>query len=313
VLSPFRRPAVSAGLIVLALGAASACGSSSSGGGGGGAQTVNPASSPSNAASSGADPALVSLVPAAIKAKGTLTVGTDSTYAPSEFLDTDGKTIIGFDVDLFNAVAKKLGLKANFQTANFDSIITGVNAKKYDIGVSSFTVNKDREKQAVMVSYFQAGTQWATKTGNPTHITPDTACGKHVAVQKATVEVDDLTARSKKCTQSGKPAIGIDQYTAQDAATAAAVAGKDDAVLADSPVMAYAVKQTNGQLQLLGSIYDSAPYGYVLPKSEKAFGKAVVGALKDVMTDGTYTAVLKKWGVTQGAITDPAVNPKVSS
>jgi polar amino acid transport system substrate-binding protein len=299
------------GLAVVALGAATACGSSSSGG----TQSVAPASSPSSssAAAAGADPALVGMVPAAIKAKGTLTVGTDSTYAPSEFLASDGKTIIGFDVDLFNAVAKKLGLKAQFQTANFDSIITGVNAGKYDIGVSSFTVNKLREKQAVMVSYFQAGTQWATKKGDPTHITPSTACGKHVAVQKATVEVDDLTARSKKCTSAGKSAIGIDQYTAQDAATAAAVAGKDDAVLADSPVMAYAVKQTQGQLQLLGSIYDSAPYGYVLPKTEKQFGQAVVGALKDVMSDGTYAAVLKKWGVTQGAITDPAVNPKVSS
>jgi polar amino acid transport system substrate-binding protein len=311
VLSSFRRPAVSAGLVVLALGVATACGGSSSGG----TQSTTPASSPSSstATAAGADPALVALVPAAVKAKGTLTIGTDSTYAPSEFLDTDGKTIIGFDVDLFNAVAKKLGLKTDFQTANFDSIITGVNAGKYDIGVSSFTVNKLREKQAVMVSYFQAGTQWATKKGDPTGITPSTACGKHVAVQKATVEVDDLTARSKKCTDAGKSAIGIDQYTAQDTATAAAVAGKDDAVLADSPVMAYAVKKTQGQLQLLGSIYDSAPYGYVLPKSETQFGQAIVGALKDLMSDGTYQAVLKKWGVTQGAITDPAVNPKVSS
>jgi polar amino acid transport system substrate-binding protein len=309
VLSPFRRPAVSVGLIVLALGAASACGSSSSGGGG--AQTVAPAnsSSPTAAAAAGADPKLAALIPAAIKAKGTLTVGTDSTYAPSEFLDKDGKTIIGFDVDLFNAVAKKLGLKANFQTANFDSIITGVNAKKYDIGVSSFTVNKLREKQAVMVSYFQAGTQWATKSGNPTHITPDNACGKHIAVQKATVQVDDLNARSKKCTQAGKPAIGIDQYTAQDAATAAAVAGKDDAVLADSPVMAYAVKQTQGQLQLLGTIYDSAPYGYVLPKDQTDFAAAIQGAVQALITDGSYKTILANWGVDAGAITAPAVNP----
>ena len=103
-----------------------------------------------------------------------------------------------------------------------------------------------------MVSYFNAGTQWATKKGNPTKVDPENACGKKIAVQTATVQVDDITARSKKCTDAGKPAITIDQYDGQDEATAAVVSGKDDAVLADSPVVAYAVKQTNGQLELLG-------------------------------------------------------------
>jgi polar amino acid transport system substrate-binding protein len=309
--SVLPRPVIAAGILVLTIGAATACSSSSSGGSN---QTVAPPTTASaSAASGGVDAAAAAMVPAAIKQKGTLTIGTDSTYAPSEFLAANGKTIVGFDVDLFNAVAAKLGLKTNFETASFGSIITGVNAGKYDIGVSSFTINKLREGQAVMVSYFSAGTQWATKAGNPTGITPDNACGKHVAVQTNTVEVTDLQQRSKKCTTAGKPAIGIDQYTAQDAATTAAVSGKDDAVLADSPVMAYAVKQTHGELQLLGSIYDSAPYGYVLPKTEGQFGQAIVAALKDVIQDGTYTAVLKKWGVTPGAITNPAVNPPVSS
>jgi polar amino acid transport system substrate-binding protein len=300
--SVFRRPIATAAAVVLTLGIAAGCSSSSSGGGN---QTVSPAS--------GVDSAAAALVPAAVKAKGTLDIGTDSTYAPSEFLDTDGKTIVGFDVDLFNAVAAKLGLKAHFETASFGGIITGVNAGKYDAGVSSFTINQEREGQAVMVSYFSAGTQWATKTGNPTGITPDTACGKHVAVQTNTVEVDDLKARSKTCTDDGKSAIGIDQYAAQDAATSAAVAGKDDAVLADSPVMAYAVKQTNGELELLGSIYASAPYGYVLPKGSDKFGQAIVAALKDLIKDGTYHTILAKWGVTPGAITKPAVNPPATS
>src|SRR5215470_711942 len=77
------------------------------------------------------DAALAAMVPQAIKADGVITVGTDSTYAPSEFLDTDGKTVIGFDVDLFNAVAAKLGLKTSWQSADFTSIIPGVNSGKY--------------------------------------------------------------------------------------------------------------------------------------------------------------------------------------
>ncbi|MDQ1602674.1 MAG: polar amino acid transport system substrate-binding protein [Actinomycetota bacterium] len=257
------------------------------------------------------DKALAAKVPAAIKSDGTITIGVDSTYAPSEFVDTDGKTVIGFDVDLFNAVAAKLGLKTKWVKAPFDSIIIGVNSGKYEIGVSSFTIRSDREKQANMISYFNAGTQWATKKGDPTKITPNNACGHKVAVQKATVQVDDLTARSKKCTDAGKSALTIDQYTGQDEATAAVVSGKDDAMLADSPVCAYAVKQAKGQLELLGNIYDSAPYGYVVSKKQTAFADAISKAVQELIGSGDYQKALAKWGVTKGAITQSEVNPSV--
>ena len=122
-------------------------------------------------------------MPDAVKSDGKLLIGTDSSYAPNEFLDTDGKTVIGFDVDLFNAVAAKLGLKTEWQSAMFDAIIPGVQSGKYEIGVSSFTINDERKQQANMVSYFNAGTQWGTKKGNPNGVQPDDACGKKVAVQ----------------------------------------------------------------------------------------------------------------------------------
>src|SRR3954452_23030574 len=169
------------------------------------------------APSSSVDNALAAKVPADIKTAGKLLIGTDSTYAPSEFLDPDGKTVVGFDVDLFNAVAGKLGLTTQWQSATFDSIIPGVDTGKYNVGVSSFTVNADRLKEATMISYFSAGTQWAAKTGAT--ITPDNACGKKIAVQTATVQVDDLKVRSKKCTEAGKPAIKIEQYQKQSDAT----------------------------------------------------------------------------------------------
>jgi polar amino acid transport system substrate-binding protein len=237
--------------------------------------------------------------------------GTDSTYAPNEFLDADGKTVVGFDVDLFNAVAAKLGLKTQWVSAPFDNIIPSVLSGKYEIGVSSFTVNADREKQADMVSYFSAGTQWGTQKGNPQKIAPDAACGKKIAVQKGTVQLDDITAKSKTCTGGGKPAITIDQYQGQDQATAAVVSGKDDAMLADSPVIAYAVKQTQGKLELLGNIYDSAPYGYVLKKNQGQFTQAISEALKALQADGTYKRILDTWGVSQGATDAFVVNPTV--
>ncbi|HEU5160628.1 MAG TPA: ABC transporter substrate-binding protein [Streptosporangiaceae bacterium] len=256
-----------------------------------------------------ADAKLAAMVPAAIKSDGKLTVGVDASYAPNEFLDTDGKTVVGWDRELFDAVAAKLGLKTDWISSKFDDIIPGVQSGKYEAGVSSFTVNAERLKQVNMVSYFNAGTQWATKKGNPAGVQPDSACGKKISVQRATVQVEDIEKKSKSCTSGGNSAIKVDQYQGQDEATAAVVSGKDDAGLADSPVMAYAVKQTNGQLELLGQIYDAAPYGFVIKQDQQQFAQAVSEATKAVIADGTYNKILQKWGVQAGAIEQPAVNP----
>ncbi|MFL6137008.1 MAG: ABC transporter substrate-binding protein [Frankiaceae bacterium] len=277
-----------------------ACGGSS-----GGQLSSNPSSSGGTS--------LSSLVPADIKSDGTITIGVDATYAPSEFLASNGKTVEGFDVDLFDAVAQQLGLKTKWVPAPFANIIPGVVSGKYEIGVSSFTINADRLKVTHMVSYFKAGTQWATQKGNPRGIQPDSACGHKIAVQRGTTQADDdLPPRSKKCTDAGQPAIHVDQYQGQDQATSAVVSGKDDAELADSPVIAYAVQQTEGHLELLGDIYDSAPYGYAVRKSNTELATAIQKALAALIKNGTYKKVLDKWGVSQGAITNPQVDPPVS-
>jgi polar amino acid transport system substrate-binding protein len=283
---------------------AAGCGGDDNTGTGSGGGTATTTAAPS------VDEALAAKVPDSIKSDGKILIGTDSSYAPNEFLDTDGKTVIGFDVDLFNAVAAKLGLKTQWQPSKFADIIPGVQSAKYEAGVSSFTINDERKQQANMISYFNAGTQWGAKKGNPTGIQPDNACGKKVAVQTATVqETEDLPQRDKDCKSAGNPAITIDSYQDQGQATAAVVSGKDDAMLADSPVLAYAVKQTNGQLELLGDIYDAAPYGYVVDKDQTEFAQAIADAVKALITDGTYKTILEKWGVQAGAIDNPAVNP----
>jgi polar amino acid transport system substrate-binding protein len=290
------------GLVMVVALVAAGCGDDGgdTGGGGTGTTTAAPA----------VDDALAAKVPDEIKSDGKVLIGTDASYAPNEFLDTDGKTVVGWDVDLFNAVAAKLGLKTEWQSATFDAIIPGVQSGKYEMGISSFTINDERKQQVNMVSYFSAGTQWGTKKGNPTGIQPDNACGKKVAVQTNTVQdTEDLPKRDEACKSAGNPAITVDRYQRQDQATAAVVSGKDDAMLADSPVLAYAVKQTNGQLELLGDIYDAAPYGYVIEKDQTEFAQAVADAVAALISDGTYKTVLEKWGVEAGAITDPTVNP----
>lgn len=288
---------------LIAVGAAlvlSACG----GDDGGSGETSPAASAPAVTA----DEALAAQVPAAIKDSGTLLFGTDASYAPNQFLAEDGSTIVGFDIDLGNAIAAKLGLTGKWENSTFDSLIVGVENGKFNASMSSFTVNPEREKQVNMVTYFEAGTSWAVPTGNPAGISVDDPCGKTVAVQKATVQVDDIEARNEECTAAGKPEISIQQYGLQSEATTAVVSGKADAMLADSPVVAYAIQQS-GKLEQVGEVYDSAPYGVVVPKEETDFATAIQGAIDALIEDGSYASILEQWNLTDGAITASEVNP----
>jgi polar amino acid transport system substrate-binding protein len=291
---------LTAGAAIMGL-ALSACGSNS--------LSTSATSTSAPAASQSVNAAIAAALPAKIKSARKIVVGVDTSYPPSEFLNADGKTANGFDIDLFNAVAQKFGVPVEWKTANFDSIILGVSSGKFDVGVSSFTINPDRKKQVDMVSYYTAGTQWIVPKGNPKKVDPNNACGLNVGVQKGTVQIDDLTARSKKCTDAGKKPINQIVEELQVKVNADVVSGKADAMAADSPVGLYAVKQTNGAVEPVGASYASAPYGYVLPKGQTAFANAMVAALKSLDASGNYKKILTTWGVQSGAINSFALNP----
>ncbi len=297
-----RGAAARVGIVGVALTSAVALGACSSNSSSGG-------SSPSASASVSVDPALAAKVPADIKSTGKLIYGTDASYAPNEFLGEDGSTIQGFDVDLGNATAAKLGLTGNFVNATFGTIITGVNKGKFNAGMSSFSITDERMKQVNMVSYFNAGTAWAAKSGNPSGITPENACGKTVAVQKDTVQVEDLEKRSTACKNANKGEITLQQYSLQSEATTALVSSKVDAMAADSPVIAYAIKQS-GQIQQVGEVYDSAPYGIAIAKNATGteFAPVVQAAINALIADGTYKQILDKWGVANGAVKESKLN-----
>jgi polar amino acid transport system substrate-binding protein len=252
------------------------------------------------------DQAAADLLPAAIKSSGKLIVGINVPYAPNEYKDPSGK-IVGWEVDLLNAMATKLGVTAQLQESGFDNIIPSVKAGKFNIGMSSFTDNKTREAQVDFVNYYSAGTQWAAPTGKT--VDPDNACGLKVAVQSTTTqETDDLPARSKACTAAGKKPITIIKIDSQDAVNQAVILGQAEALAADSPITQYAVKQSNGKLTLAGDIYGAAPYGFVVAKDAGSLKQALQKAVQSMIDDGTYKQVLDKWGVGAGGITQATVN-----
>ena len=269
--------------------------------------STSAANAPSEAPAGGAatvakDDALAALVPADVAADGKIVFGTDASYPPNEFTDTDGTTIVGLDVELGTAVAQKLGLNAEFQNSAFSGIIPGIEGGKYELGMSSFSINDERVQTVDMVSYFIAGTSIAVKTGNPDGINADDLCGKAVGVQAGTVQVDDLAARNTQCTTTGKAPISVSELQAQTDVTLALTANRVVAMLADSPVVAYAAKTTDGAVEAIGEPYDTSPYGIVLAKNKDDFGKGLQDAVQSLIDDGTYAKILEKWNVSNGAI-----------
>jgi polar amino acid transport system substrate-binding protein len=308
---PLRAGLSAAALVAVLAG----CGAGGDGSGGSapapGAAAPSGGAAPSAVPAVTADPALAAQVPQAVSADGKIVFGTDASYAPNEFTDSDGTTIIGMDVDLGTAVAQKLGLTADFQNAAFSGIITGVDAGQYEIGMSSFSISAERLQTVDMVSYFTAGTSLAVRKGNPDGVTLDALCGKNVGVQAGTVQTEDIDARSKTCTDAGQPAINKTELQAQTDVTLALTSNRVVAMLADSPVVAYAVQTTEGQLETVGDVYDTAPYGVVLKKGQEQLPQAVQGAVQALIDDGTYAAILQKWNVSNGAIPTSQVNPSV--
>lgn len=252
---------------------------------------------------------IAALVPADIAADGVLSFGTDGSYPPNEYVGEDGQTMEGMSIDLGNAIAEKLGLTAEFINSPFDAIIPAVQSGKYEAGFSSFTINAERMQVVDFVSYYVAGTAWAAPAGSTIDI--NNACGLSIAVQKGTVQVEDITARSKACTDAGNPAIKINQYQSQQDAAATVISGKNAAVLADSDPIRYAVLQSDGKLVTVGEQYDTYPYGVALQKDKEQFAEALRQAIQAIIDDGTYASILEKWAATAGAITTSEVNPMV--
>jgi polar amino acid transport system substrate-binding protein len=302
-----QRPKISllGGLALVSLVAVLAAGC-----GGGGKKTSS--TTPTTTTTSGANSKIAAEIPAKIKSKGTLTVAADATYAPNEFIGANGKTVEGMSPDLGHALGGVMGLKFKFVNASFDTIIPGLASGKYDLGFSSFTDTKEREKVVDFVTYFSAGTSFYVKaSGGPTINSLADLCGHSVGVERGTIQADDATAQSGKCRSAGKPGVTVKVYPDQNAANLAIASGRQQIGMADSPVAAYIVKQSSGKFKLTGKPYNTAPYGIAIPKGN-GMAKPILDALKVLMSNGTYKSILTKWNIEEGAITNPKINGAIS-
>lgn len=274
-------------LAVLAA-ALTACGGTSTG------------ASPSPTAAASASPQGIKTPTNLVKA-GTLTFLSDTTYPPQESIDPATNQAVGFDVDVANAIAAKLGLTATIQTADFSTIIPALLAKKGDAIISAMSVTPDRAKQVAFVGYFQAGQSILVRKGNPLGITKlADLCGRKVAVQVTTTEQDTLNAENGGDCKSNH--VNIQTFPTDTDAVLKLKLGAVDAAMDDSPVAAFYVKNDPNSFELGGTPVQNAPEGIAVDPKNTDLLKAIQQAMVAIFEDGTYHQLLVKWNLLDGEI-----------
>lgn len=250
-------------------------------------------------------PEIAALVPEEVAADGKLSIGANPPFAPFEFKDSTG-AIIGLEMDLGRAVAGVMGLEYDPQDMDFAMILPAVQSGSLDAGMSGFTDNPERRESFDFVNFLYAGIQWAQQPG--AGIDPSHPCGLTVSVQRTTVsETDDVRPKSEACVEAGEEPITVLSFDTADNAALAALVGRADAYSADSPVTAWAVERSDGKLELVGDMFDAAPYGFAVPK-DSALGPAMAQAMQHLIETGDYERILAQWNVDTGLLEQGMLN-----
>jgi polar amino acid transport system substrate-binding protein len=249
--------------------------------------------------------ALASLLPQAIRDKGTLVVGSDIAYPPVESFASDGTTAIGIDPDIAKALGEKLGVTLTFTNATFDGLITSLTSKRIDLIMSAMSDTKKRQASIDFVDYFIVGTSIIVKKGNPENIQSlDDFCGKTIAIQQGTTQDDVAEAQKKTC---GAKGLHILKFPTDPEALLQVKQGRAVADMNDFPVAADTVKKTS-DYEVVGEQIEAGPYGIGVRKEDTQLRDALKAAMQAIIDDGTYTNILEKYQVTAGAVKTATVN-----
>jgi polar amino acid transport system substrate-binding protein len=224
----------------------------------------------------------------------------DTTYPPAESI-VNGKAA-GYDIDIADAVAKKLGSTAQIKTTGFTVIIGALTSKKCNAIISSMTVTPERAKVVHFTPYVNVGAFLMVKKGNPENIsTLASLSGKSAAVQSSTTELAGLQAENKILQKQGKPLITIKQYPADTSAAQAIIHGHVSAYFADAPPVLYYIRTTGGQFQTAGKQVETAPEGIATRKGDP-LGTKIAAAVLALYHSGQMKTILAKWQAAQFAL-----------
>ncbi len=281
--------------------------------GAGSGTTIN-LSPDQNRITTGKVDSLAAEVPERIRERGTLEIVNSSTgSAPLGFFATDNKTVIGVEPDLAHLVAEVLGLKPHFTSVSWENIFVGLDSAKYDVGISNITVTEERKQKYDFATYREDNLGFEAKKGSGLKITgPADVAGKTVAVGSGTNQEKLLVEWSKENEKAGRKPVDIKYYQSDSDTYLALQSGRIDLYLGPNPNAAYHAAST-GKTEVVGTYSGAGAtlQGLIAATTKKDSGlvKALAGAVDEIIENGTYAKVLKRWGLSDEAVTTSEINP----
>ncbi|GAA1363430.1 ABC transporter substrate-binding protein [Streptomyces beijiangensis] len=253
--------------------------------------------------------AAAALLPADVREQGTLRIATSVGGTPPGALYLpDGKTIVGQDIDFADAAAKVLGLKLHREAASFEAILPALGSGKYDLGTGNFGVTDERRKVIDFATYINDGQGFATRKDSKLQKITDLVqlCGLNVATGAGTTFEATLEKNKKVCATAGKKEYRVQTYSDGGALWISLQQGRSDVVMSTINGLRFAVEQQQG-VKFLNEFH-RLDVGFAFKKGSK-LAPAFQAAVNQLIKDGTYDRILKKWRTSESAIKESQISP----
>lgn len=258
------------------------------------------------------DQALHDRLPAEIKSAGKMIAVNNGSFPPYEIVNGP-HSMDGASADLASALGQLLGVKIEHATVSgLSGVLTGINSGRYQMAIGPIGDYPDREEKVDFIDFVQEFVVFGVQKGNPAKINGlEDTCGKRIAVMAAGSAEQVIRKQSEACVAAGKPAVVVQSFTDQPSSILAVRSKRSDAFFSSQAPLTYFVEQANGQLELSGkgqkNGFGDIFQGTVVPKGSE-LGNVVLDAYKELFSNGTYAAIMKKWKLDGNMLQAPGRN-----
>jgi len=253
-------------------------------------------------------PGLVKLLPERLATAKSVTVAVALGSPPDDFRDAQGE-INGWEIDILRAATQALGVQLDLRPTTFDTLIPGLQSKRFDAAVGQIGVTDLRLKVLDMIGTLRANELFAALTGSELKVkTLGDLCGVTVSTVRGSREFEFAQAYQPQCAAAGKQPINMLVFSDGNAAADSLMSKRSEVIWLGSTTISYFVSQTKGKTKVVGSYTDTSYIGVALSKNSDS-SPALQAAIQHLLEDGTYKAILAKWGLEDGAASKISLNP----
>ncbi|MBT7950225.1 MAG: ABC transporter substrate-binding protein [Gammaproteobacteria bacterium] len=251
------------------------------------------------------------LLPERLLKSGKLVVGVVPQFQPMAFYPEGTGELAGSDPEMMTAIAKKLGLSIEWFPVSFDAMLAGIASRRFDVAITGISDTPERQEHITFIDYMMEAKIFLTLARNPAAITEalSSSCGHTIAVQRGTVDPEYLQIVNDACNKEGLPEAKSLEFTSSSDKKLAVQSARVD-VSFFSSVDFPALQQESGDA-FAAFVLPELPeelWGIAVNPNDKELANAILKATQEIMDDGSYIAILKKWNVTHLALEAAAIN-----